>query len=185
MYNAVVLLTNNNRVDMMSLDFFGLLRTTKHLRRGRWIGEGKGWSDGAKSDRLMKSFELMKSDKVTEQSDSWFPARSADLLVACSLSHTVPKWYSSTTVVRHPVMVALPHTAAQCYSAPPLILSNRSIPPFAALALFIIADKFYAIIWPLFQIHLTNRFPRWVSSRARGRWTSRAPQKRAATPRQR
>ena len=149
MYNAVVLLTNNNRVDMMSLDFFGLLRTTNHVRRGRWIGEGKGWSDGAKSDRMMKSFELMKSDKVTEQSDSWFPARSADLLVACSLSHTVPKWYSGATVAKWY------SGAAQCYnSATPLILSNRSIPPSARGALYIAAvlrinfDLYFRSIWP-------------------------------------
>ena len=78
----------------------------------------------------------MKSDKVTEQSDSWFPARSADLLVACSLSHTVPKWYICATV-------ALPHIAI---SATPLILSNRSIPPFAPGALYRAVDKFCALI---------------------------------------
>ena len=127
---------------------------------------------------MMKSFELMKSDKVTEQSDSWFPARSADLLVACSLSHTVPKWYSGATVA------TWYSGAAQCYSATPLILSNRSIPPSARGALYIAAVLRINFL-PLFQIHLTNRFPRWVSSRARGRWTSQAPQRREATLRQR
>ena len=44
------------------------------------------------SDRMMETFESTKNDKVMEQSDSWFPARSADLLVACRLTrcHTVP-----------------------------------------------------------------------------------------------
>ena len=98
---------------------------------------------------MMKSFELMKSDKVTEQSDSWFPARSADLLVACSLSHTVPKWYSGA------IVATWYSGAAQCYnSATPLILSNRSIPPSARGALYIAAvlrinfDLYFRSIWP-------------------------------------
>ena len=93
----------------------------------------------------------MKSDKVTEQSDSWFPARNADLLVACSLNHTVPKWYGGATLSAKVVQWgnsgtqcrAVPHSAI---SATPLILSNRSIPPFAPGALYIAVDKFCALI---------------------------------------
>ena len=71
----------------------------------------------------MKSFELMKSDKVMEQSDSWFPARSADLLVACRLthSHTVPNchWYNSRTQCYGASAIAMApkyHSITQCQS---------------------------------------------------------------------
>ena len=127
---------------------------------------------------MMKIFKSTKSDKVMEQSDSWFPARSADLLVACRLTQC------------HTIGATQCHSAKVLYSAtvphPSFYPTVRSLHPPTALSLCSSRQVLRINFDPLkLSDPNHNRFPRWVSSRARGRWTSQAPQKRGATPQQR
>ena len=124
------------------------------------------------------------------KTDSWFPAISADLLVACSTTqHCLVIAQCNCHTVLNITTVKLPHSAvcAACHTQQSFV-TNRSTPPSAAAALYQAAVSHWFpcfrttfptdFIVSIFSDPTFHRFPRWASSRARGRWTSQAPPRR-------
>ena len=124
------------------------------------------------------------------KSDSWFPAISADLLVACSTTqHCLVIAQCNCHTVLNITTVNLPHSAEQCSLPHPAIICDQPFDPSIRCYCSLSSCSFALI--SMFQNHISNRFhffhvsdptfhrfPRWASSRARGRWTSQAPPRR-------
>ena len=105
------------------------------------------------------------------KSDSWFPAISADLLVACSTTQhcLVIAQCNNCHTVLNITKVNLPHSAgcAACHTQQSFV-TNRSTPPSAATALYQAAvshwfpcsePHFQQIsFFPFFQIQLSTDF---------------------------
>ena len=131
------------------------------------------------------------------KSDSWFPAISADLLVACSTTqHCLVIAQCNCHPVLNIATVNLPHSAEHCHSElttqcclcslpHPAIICDQPFDPSIRCYCSLSSCSFALI--SMFQNHISNRFhffhfsdptfhrfPRWASSRARGRWTSQA-----------
>ena len=143
-------------------------------------------------EKWFKSEKMKKARVINwiSKSDSWFPAISADLLVACSTTqHCLVIAQCNCHTVLNITTVKLPHSAvcAACHTQQSFV-TNRSTPPSAATALYQAAVSHWFpcfrttfptdFIFSIFSDPTFHRFPRWASSRARGRWTSQAPPRR-------
>ena len=104
------------------------------------------------------------------KSDSWFPAISADLLVACSTTqHCLVIAQCNCHTVLNIATVNLPHSAvcAACHTQQSFV-TNRSTPPSAAAALYQAAVSHWFpcfrttfptdFIFSMFQIQLSTDF---------------------------
>ena len=104
------------------------------------------------------------------KSDSWFPAISADLLVACSTTqHCLVIAQCNCHTVLNITTVKLPHSAvcAACHTQQSFV-TNRSTPPSAATALYQAAVSHWFpcfrttfptdFIYSMFQIQLSTDF---------------------------